>query len=57
MTIKTEIRHSIHKSALATFFKTNTAEQKRNVYVCALRKAKAEQCEVSERARVLRAAS
>lgn len=54
-TIKSYARH--RKGALTSFFATQTKEQKRSVYLSVLHKAKAEQNEVSEKAKMMRAAS
>ncbi|MGM8935097.1 hypothetical protein ACS8E9_09470 [Pseudomonas neustonica] len=56
MTTKVKSYARYRKGALTSFFTTQTNEQKRSVYLSVLDKAKAEQREVSEKARMMRAA-
>lgn len=54
MELKHDTPERFSNSALSNFFKTTTAEQKRSAYLSALYKAKAEQIEVSKRAKQMR---
>lgn len=57
MTAKSESPARYRKGALTSFFMTQTNDQKRSIYLSVLHKAKAEQEEVSEKAKMMRSAS